>query len=78
MSDINTKLLVADAVINLLLGVLLLLFPFGIGPALGVPLSESSFYPTLLGAVLKLPPLKQALANEQMKSRFVEAVTRGR
>ena len=32
----------------------------------------------LLGAVLKLPPLKQAMANEQMKSRFVQAVTRGR
>jgi ferredoxin len=30
----------------------------------------------LLGALLKLPPLKQALANEQMRSRFVAAVTR--
>ncbi len=28
----------------------------------------------LLGAVLKLPPIKQALANEQMRSRFVEAM----
>ena len=30
----------------------------------------------LLGALLKLPPLKQALANEQMRSRFLDAVTR--
>ncbi len=29
----------------------------------------------LLGAVLKLPPLKRALASEQMKSRYLEAVT---
>jgi ferredoxin len=32
----------------------------------------------LLGAVLKMPPVKQALANEQLKSRFVAAVTGGR
>jgi len=32
----------------------------------------------LLGAVLKLPPVKQAMANEQLKSRFVAAVTGGR
>jgi ferredoxin len=31
----------------------------------------------LLGVVLKLPPVKLALANEQLKSRFVAAVTRG-
>ncbi len=30
----------------------------------------------LLGAVLRLPPIKRALANEQLKSRFVEAVCR--
>jgi ferredoxin len=30
----------------------------------------------LLGAVLRLPPLKQALANEQIKSRFLAAVCR--
>ena len=32
----------------------------------------------LLGAVLRLPPVKQALANEQLKSRFVAAVIGGR
>ena len=30
----------------------------------------------LLGAVLKLPPVKRAMASEQMKSRYLEAVTR--
>jgi len=30
----------------------------------------------LLGAVFKLPPVKRALASEQMKSRYLEAVTR--
>jgi ferredoxin len=29
----------------------------------------------LLGAVLKLPPLKRALAGEQMKSRYLKALT---
>jgi ferredoxin len=29
----------------------------------------------MLGAVLKLPPLKRALASEQMKSRYLEALT---
>jgi formate hydrogenlyase subunit 6/NADH:ubiquinone oxidoreductase subunit I len=28
----------------------------------------------ILGAIIKLPPLKQALASEQMKSRYLEAI----
>ncbi len=32
----------------------------------------------LLGAVLKLPPVKRALASEQMKSRYLEALTKRR
>jgi hypothetical protein len=28
----------------------------------------------VLGAILRLPPIKQALASEQVKSRFVEAM----
>jgi formate hydrogenlyase subunit 6/NADH:ubiquinone oxidoreductase subunit I len=32
----------------------------------------------LLGAVLKLPPVKRIMASEQMKSRYLEAVTRRR
>ena len=46
------KLLVIDGIVNLLLGVLLLLFPFGIAPILGVPVPDMHFYPTILGAVL--------------------------
>jgi len=32
----------------------------------------------VLGAILKLPPLKQALASEQVKSRYLERVIEGR
>ena len=46
------KLLVIDGIVNLLLGVLLLLFPLGIAPSLGVPVPDTHFYPTILGAVL--------------------------
>jgi hypothetical protein len=45
-------LLMADATINLALGLLLLLFPAGVVEALGVPRAEPAFYPSLLGAVL--------------------------
>jgi hypothetical protein len=40
------------ASINLLLGVLLLVFPRSVVLTLGVPQSDSSFYPSILGAVL--------------------------
>jgi hypothetical protein len=45
-------LLVVDATINLLLGLLLLAFPPHVVVLLGVPQVESSFYPNILGAVL--------------------------
>ena len=45
-------LLVIDGVVNLLLGILLLLFPFGAASLLGVPASNTHFYPTILGAVI--------------------------
>jgi len=28
----------------------------------------------IMGAILKMPPLKQALASRQMKSRYLEAL----
>ncbi len=31
---------------------------------------------TLLGAILALPPVKRAMATEQVKSRFLEALVR--
>ncbi len=45
-------LLLMDGIVNLLLGILLLLFPFGIAQVFGVPQSNSNFYPTILGAVI--------------------------
>ena len=45
-------LLLIDGIINSLLGLLLLCYPFGIGEALGMPKSNNDFYPLILGAVL--------------------------
>ena len=45
-------LLLFDGIVNLLLGILLLLFPFGIAAFFGVPRPEINFYPTILGGVL--------------------------
>ena len=45
-------LLLIDAIINLGLGVLLLVFPRPLVTALGVPNVESAFYPSIMGAVL--------------------------
>jgi hypothetical protein len=45
-------LLKADATINILLGILLMAFPDGLVRALGIPLTDHAFYPTILGAVL--------------------------
>ena len=48
----RTLLLRIDAAINLLLGVLLLVFPQRLVDALGIPAAEQVFYPSILGAVL--------------------------
>lgn len=45
-------LLLIDGTVNLLLGVLLLLFPVGIIDMLGLPPTNTHFYPSILGAVL--------------------------
>ena len=45
-------LLLIDGIVNLLLGMLLLLFPFGMAQVFGVPQANSNFYPTILGAVI--------------------------
>ena len=45
-------LLSIDGLINVLLGILLLLFPFGIAEFFGVPISSTNFYPTILGGVI--------------------------
>jgi hypothetical protein len=46
------KILFIDGIVNLFLGALLLLFPLGIAPRLGVPIPITYFYPTILGAVI--------------------------
>ena len=55
--DINgvirrSKLLLLDALVNLSLGLLLLIFPASVVRFLGVPPVESAFYPSVLGGVL--------------------------
>lgn len=46
------KLLLADAIINLVLGVLLLLYPQALAQALGMPAVATTFFPNVLGGVL--------------------------
>ena len=51
--DKNRRFLIfLDGIINLLIGLILLLFPWGMGSWLGLPVSNTFFYPTLLGAVI--------------------------
>ena len=50
--DGHRTLLIVDGLVNLLLGLLLLLFPLGMAQALGVPIPHTHFYASLLGAVL--------------------------
>jgi len=45
-------LLTIDAIINLALGAVLIIFPASVVDFLGVPQAVSSFYPSILGAVL--------------------------
>ena len=52
MEQKHKILLVIDGIINLILGLLLLLFPLGIANIFGVPESDINFYPSILGAVI--------------------------
>jgi hypothetical protein len=45
-------LLSIDGLINLVLGILLILFPLGVADILGVPNAGTNFYPTILGGVI--------------------------
>ena len=66
----NRGTLLIDAVINLLLGVLLLGFNPKLADLLGVPPSSTSFYPTILGAVFTGVTL--ALVVEALRSPRAE------
>jgi hypothetical protein len=48
----HKMLLLIDCSVNLILGLLLLLFPAGIVDLLGLPPTKNYFYPSILGAVL--------------------------
>ena len=50
--QINCCLVLVDCIVNSVLGLVLLAFPFGSGEILGLPISENNFYPVILGAVL--------------------------
>jgi hypothetical protein len=52
MEKKHKVLLFMDGIINLILGLLLLLFPLGMAKILGVPESNMNFYPSILGAVI--------------------------
>jgi hypothetical protein len=45
-------LLLIDGIVNLLIGVFLLLFPIGVIDFLGLPQTNTNFYPSILGAVI--------------------------
>lgn len=52
MATTHRVLLTIDAAVNLLLGVLLLLFPTGLVELLGMPPASPTFYASILGAVI--------------------------
>lgn len=52
MKPRHKAFLLIDGYVNLILGILLLLFPLGVAEILGVPQPASNFYPTILGGVI--------------------------
>ena len=52
MQTRHQAFLLIDGYVNLILGILLLLFPLGVAKLLGVPMPASHFYPTILGGVI--------------------------
>ncbi len=46
------SLLEIDAIVNLALGLPLTIFPHRVPEVLGIPISDNSFYPSILGAIL--------------------------
>ena len=52
MKSKSKILLLIDGIVNLFLGMLLLLFPFGVAQVFGVPQANRNFYSTILGAII--------------------------
>ena len=67
----RTTLLKADAAINLILGILLMAFPEGLVGALGLPMADPSFYPTILGGVLFGIGLALLIECYRKSNRFI-------
>ena len=47
----SKKILILDAIINLILGILLLAYSENLATYLGVPITKDYFYPNILGAI---------------------------
>jgi len=67
----RTTLFKADAAINLILGILLMAFPAGLVKALGIPMADPSFYPTILGGVLFGIGLALLIECYRKSNRFI-------
>ena len=67
----RSRVLLVDAAINLALGILLLLYPFGVAAFLGVPETGLSFYPMILGGVLFGIGLALVLESRRGAGRLV-------
>lgn len=52
MQKKHQTLLTIDGIANVILGLILLLYPFGADKLLGLPQSDSNFYPTILGSII--------------------------
>ena len=48
----KSVILLVDAIVNIIIGCILVLYPLGTGAILGIPSVEGLFYPVILGAVL--------------------------
>ena len=67
----SSILLWLDALINALLGILLILFPPSLVDLLGVPPSAERFYPTILGAVFLGIAIALVLEARRAEGRLV-------
>jgi len=63
----KSKILLIDALINFVLGILLLTFPKSVVHVLGVPNTDTTFYPSIFGGVLL--GIAVALAIEHYRKR---------
>jgi hypothetical protein len=68
--DSARLLLAIDSFINLLLGVLLIVFPESLARTLGIPIPEIAFYPSILGGVLFGIGIALALENWKPSERL--------